>query len=499
MKIFQSFARQSEAVLSALDLNDFSFRDYTNTSSTNLSFIHTTQMSSKEHPHLQELSKTRFLVLDEADRMVEKHCYPQLVSILGSVESAVDDEDEEDDLNDEGMMDLPGIQSVADVTMLPPSLMNKERGDDVNSFDGSEDDSDERPTKRSAKRQTFIFSATLHVSDDGSGGTSSVDISEDGKSSGKLSGAIADLLIKTKAKGQTKIVDFSKPGEGRDGSGAPTRKIQLPPGLSVKQIKCTQRHKDSHLYACLATIEEVASGPSLVFCNSIDGVRRVGSTLQKLGVSVRLLHAHMQQRARFKAVESLQDRNCRTVVVCTDVAARGLDIPSVVSVFHYDIPRSVDTFVHRAGRTARGVGPDAVGVSISLVAPAEDKAHSTIAKVMSRPFENVVLDGRLLTEAQERANLASKIVVSETLESKINVHNKWFHDNAEAAGLEVDDSMLEDTSMLPKKEQTQIREGKQARTKLAALLKMPMKAQRFRKFLLPSDTQHLTTKSSSSK
>lgn len=58
------------------------------------------------------------------------------------------------------------------------------------------------------------------------------------------------------------------------------------------------------------------------------------------------------QRARFKAVESLKASKTRTVVVSTDVAARGLDIPSVSTVVHYDVARAVDTFVHRSGRTA---------------------------------------------------------------------------------------------------------------------------------------------------
>lgn len=56
------------------------------------------------------------------------------------------------------------------------------------------------------------------------------------------------------------------------------------------------------------------------------------------------------QKARLKAVESLGQ--ARSIVVATDVAARGLDIPSVANVVHYDVARKVDTFIHRAGRTA---------------------------------------------------------------------------------------------------------------------------------------------------
>ena len=58
------------------------------------------------------------------------------------------------------------------------------------------------------------------------------------------------------------------------------------------------------------------------------------------------------QKARLKAVESLQEPTSRSIVVATDVAARGLDIPSVATVVHYDVARQVDTFIHRAGRTA---------------------------------------------------------------------------------------------------------------------------------------------------
>jgi superfamily II DNA/RNA helicase len=63
------------------------------------------------------------------------------------------------------------------------------------------------------------------------------------------------------------------------------------------------------------------------------------------------------QRQRLKAVESLKDpKKGRTIVVATDVAARGLDIPSVATVVHYDAARNVDGFVHRAGRTAVSSG-----------------------------------------------------------------------------------------------------------------------------------------------
>jgi Lhr-like helicase len=67
--------------------------------------------------------------------------------------------------------------------------------------------------------------------------------------------------------------------------------------------------------------------------------------------------ASFNQRARFKAVESLQNPKSRAIVIATDVASRGLDIPTVATVVHYDVARAVDTFVHRAGRTAVSLDP----------------------------------------------------------------------------------------------------------------------------------------------
>ena len=69
----------------------------------------------------------------------------------------------------------------------------------------------------------------------------------------------------------------------------------LPLGLTLGEIRCAQRHKDSHLYAYLVTTEQGSSGPSLVFCNSIAAVRRVGATLKTLGLPVKMLHAQMAQ------------------------------------------------------------------------------------------------------------------------------------------------------------------------------------------------------------
>ena len=64
------------------------------------------------------------------------------------------------------------------------------------------------------------------------------------------------------------------------------------------------------------------------------------------------LHSEMQQRQRLKKLDKFKSRKVN-ILVCTDVAARGLDIPLVENVVHYQIPKNIDTYIHRSGRTAR--------------------------------------------------------------------------------------------------------------------------------------------------
>ena len=129
------------------------------------------------------------------------------------------------------------------------------------------------------------------------------------------------------------------------------------------------------------------------------------------------------------------------------------------------------------------MGAKAVGSSLSLISPAEDKAHRKIVSELNAVFYSVPLDSRLLSAAQERANLASKVVAAEKIESKAKQTNDWFVKNAEEAGLEVDEDALEDgLAGGNQKEQQQLLESQRAKVKLQRLLAEPMVAQRFGKF-----------------
>lgn len=140
-------------------------------------------------------------------------------------------------------------------------------------------------------------------------------------------------------------------------------------GLGAKvreaRIECSEESRDEKLYELLAR----TSGRSLVFVNAISAARRLSSLLKALGLPVTALHGGQQQRARLRSLDAFK-RASDGVLVATDVAARGLDVPNVDLVAHYQLPASLDAYVHRSGRTARGA-EGAEGLAVALVTPAD--------------------------------------------------------------------------------------------------------------------------------
>ncbi len=94
------------------------------------------------------------------------------------------------------------------------------------------------------------------------------------------------------------------------------------------------------------------SGLVLIFCNTRRNTDFVAKALKSTGVKAMAIHGGFSQNNRTKALESLTSNRIQ-VLVCTDVAARGLDIKGVSHVYNYDIPKDSKEYVHRIGRTAR--------------------------------------------------------------------------------------------------------------------------------------------------
>lgn len=92
------------------------------------------------------------------------------------------------------------------------------------------------------------------------------------------------------------------------------------------------------------------------------------------------LHANMMQKQRLKNLERFT-KDDNGLLIATDVAARGLDIPRVQHVIHYQVPRTSENYVHRSGRTARA---NQNGITVMFMDPGEVKSYLKLCKTLDR-------------------------------------------------------------------------------------------------------------------
>jgi ATP-dependent RNA helicase DDX24/MAK5 len=163
----------------------------------------------------------------------------------------------------------------------------------------------------------------------------------------------------------------------------------------------------------------------------------------------------MAQKARLRSVErfSSPTSNPSSILVATDVAARGLDIKGIDCVIHYHAPRAADTYVHRSGRTARA---GAVGKSVIICAPEEVVSVARLAaKVHARngnkgpikklPLESLDIDRRVVSRVRTRIELARKITDSTIAKEKISAEDNWLRSAAEDLGVEYDSDEFDES------------------------------------------------------
>merc|ERR1712098_282282 len=136
--------------------------------------------------------------------------------------------------------------------------------------------------------------------------------------------------------------------------------------LDQKFLLTPPEAKDSYLVQLLLTRnEENSRTSSIVFCRTCRQTELIGSLLSKVGLRSSTLHSVKPQRERMSSIASFKSGHTK-ILVATDVASRGLDIPEVDLVVNHNVPRDPVDYVHRVGRTARaGKG----GVAVSLVTP----------------------------------------------------------------------------------------------------------------------------------
>ncbi len=122
---------------------------------------------------------------------------------------------------------------------------------------------------------------------------------------------------------------------------------------------------------------------AFIFVNSKLGCGRLARSLERDGLRTAALHGDKSQDERLKALDAFKQGEV-DLLVCTDVAARGLDIKDVPAVFNFDVPFNAEDYVHRIGRTGRA---GASGLAVTLVAPSDTRLVGDIEKLIKKKLE----------------------------------------------------------------------------------------------------------------
>jgi len=133
-----------------------------------------------------------------------------------------------------------------------------------------------------------------------------------------------------------KIIDFLKSGDHK-------------PDIQLRKVMTTSEEKLDMLFHLIC---KIGNKRTLIFCNHREAVDRISDLLREKRIDRETFHGGMEQDERERALLKFRNDTAR-VLVTTDLAARGLDVPEVESIVHYQLPTTEDAFIHRNGRTAR--------------------------------------------------------------------------------------------------------------------------------------------------
>ncbi|WP_417670493.1 DEAD/DEAH box helicase [Roseibium sp.] len=171
--------------------------------------------------------------------------------------------------------------------------------------------------------------------------------------------------------------------------------LQNPARIEVARTSSTSENVSQRLKASMskdfdkrAALRELLEGAedlknAIVFCNRKRDITTLFRSLERHGYNVGALHGDMDQRTRMMMLENFRKGNV-TLLVASDVAARGLDIPDVSHVFNYDVPSHAEDYVHRIGRTGRA---GRKGAAYTIVTADDQKYLSAIETLIEQTIE----------------------------------------------------------------------------------------------------------------
>jgi ATP-dependent RNA helicase DDX24/MAK5 len=207
----------------------------------------------------------------------------------------------------------------------------------------------------------------------------------------------------------------------------------LPEKLVLDCYKCSTELKDYYLFHLL---KEYESNSIIVFSNSIAHTKKLYNVFSLFDFKLSVLHSKMQQSQRMKNLERFVKKE-NNILFCTDVAARGLDIPSVDIVIHYHIPKTTENFIHRSGRTARAHKD---GKSISLISEMELSLYKKIMKdIKINEFAMKTLNLVHLERYKSLFEYAKSIEREDHKDKKEKREKQWYEKSADQCELIFED------------------------------------------------------------
>lgn len=180
-----------------------------------------------------------------------------------------------------------------------------------------------------------------------------------------------------------------------------TNTLAVPATLKQSYLKVPAQHKEAFLHVLLSTAANITKS-TIIFCNRTATANMLEHLLRLLDHRVTALHSKLPQRERIANLSKFRaGAKIARILVATDIAARGLDIPEVGLVINFDVPRNPDDYIHRVGRTARagrhGESITLVGqYDVELVLGIETRVGGTMSDFEE---EGVSVEGRVIRDA----------------------------------------------------------------------------------------------------
>lgn len=298
-----------------------------------------------------------------------------------------------------------------------------------------------KSTDKNQGWQTMIFSATFAMDlFDKLSTTSWSKLKKNKENADELEIVLQHLMTKIHFRSRPTIIDTNS-------------EQRISSQIKESLIECGPLERDLYCYYFVT----MYPGTTLIFCNSIDSVKKLNAYLNILNVRSYQIHSSMTQKNRLRNLERYQQQaiintplNKSTVLIASDVAARGLDIPNIQHVIHYHLPRSADVYVHRSGRTARA---EKEGVSVMICSPEESmgplrKLRKLLAikngdfqkfskkKKWQKSVPLLPVETDIVAQMRERSRIASEIADHDIVSSSLKKDDNWLKKAADE--LEID-------------------------------------------------------------